>query len=88
MPDGVRHVGTFLPLRWYQIGLRRIVARGGGLDDVLVPLLALTLFFAVVLALIRLAAATAARVGSPGAQGTGVSENVFSSVPESFEPST
>jgi hypothetical protein len=35
------------------IGLRGVVARGGGLDDVLVPLLALTLFFAVMLALIR-----------------------------------
>jgi len=53
MPDGVRQVGALLPLRWYQIGLRRIVARGGGLDDVAVPLLALTLFFAAMLALIR-----------------------------------
>jgi ABC-2 type transport system permease protein len=53
MPDGVRQLGGLLPLRWYQIGLRRIVARGGGLDDVLVPILALALFFAVMLALIR-----------------------------------
>jgi ABC-2 type transport system permease protein len=53
MPDGVRQVGALLPLRWYQIGLRRIVSRGGGLDDVAVPLLALVLFFAVMLALIR-----------------------------------
>jgi ABC-2 type transport system permease protein len=53
MPDGVRHVGALLPLRWYQIGLRRIVSRGGGLDDVGVPLLALALFFALMLVLIR-----------------------------------
>jgi ABC-2 type transport system permease protein len=53
MPDGVRHVGALLPLRWYQIGLRRIVSRGGGLDDVGVPLLALVLFFALMLVLIR-----------------------------------
>jgi ABC-2 type transport system permease protein len=53
MPDGVRQVGALLPLRWYQIGLRRLVARGGGLEDVLLPLFALTLFFAVMLGLIR-----------------------------------
>ena len=42
MPDGVREVGALLPLRWYQIGLRRIVARGGGLRaTVALPLLAL-----------------------------------------------
>ena len=29
MPDGVRQVGALLPLRWYQIGLRRLVARAG-----------------------------------------------------------
>jgi hypothetical protein len=53
MPDGVRHLGALLPLRWYQIGLRRIIARGGGLEEIALPLLALTLFFAVMLALIR-----------------------------------
>ena len=53
MPDGVRQVGALLPLRWYQIGLRRIVSRGGGLDDVAIPFLALVLFFAVMLTLIR-----------------------------------
>jgi ABC-2 type transport system permease protein len=53
MPDGVRHLGALLPLRWYQIGLRRIVARGGGLEEIAVPLLALSLFFAGMLVLIR-----------------------------------
>ncbi|MDH3521536.1 MAG: ABC transporter permease [Myxococcales bacterium] len=53
MPDGVRQLGGLLPLRWYQIGLRRIVTRGGGLDDVLVPILALLAFFAVMLAVVR-----------------------------------
>ena len=53
MPDGVREVGAILPLRWYQIGLRRLVLRGADLGDVWLPLLALTLLFAVLLALIR-----------------------------------
>jgi ABC-2 type transport system permease protein len=53
MPDGVRQVGALLPLRWYQIGLRRVVARGGGLEDVAIPFLALVLFFGAMLALIR-----------------------------------
>ena len=41
MPDGVRQIGGLLPLRWYQIGLRRVVSRGGGLEDIVVPMLAL-----------------------------------------------
>jgi ABC-2 type transport system permease protein len=53
MPDGVRQLGAILPLRWYQIGLRRVVSRGGGLEDVLIPMLALTAIFAVLLLLIR-----------------------------------
>jgi len=53
MPDGVRQVGALLPLRWYQIGLRRVVSRGGGLDDIVVPLLALCAIFAGLLLLIR-----------------------------------
>jgi ABC-2 type transport system permease protein len=53
MPDGVRQIGAVLPLRWYQIGLRRVISRGGGLDDVIVPLLALCAIFAVLLLLIR-----------------------------------
>jgi ABC-type multidrug transport system permease subunit len=54
MPPGVRALGSVLPLRWYQIGLRRLVLRGGDLGDVLVPLLALTLLFGALLALVRL----------------------------------
>jgi ABC-type multidrug transport system permease subunit len=54
MPEGIRELGGILPLRWYQIGLRRLVLRGGDLGDVVVPLLALTLLFGVFLALVRL----------------------------------
>jgi len=53
MPDGVRHIGALTPLRWYQIGLRRLISRGGDLGDVLVPLLALCIIFGVLLLLIR-----------------------------------
>jgi ABC-2 type transport system permease protein len=53
MPDGAREVGAVLPLRWYQIGLRRIVLRGAAFDDVWVPFLALWAIFAVLLLLIR-----------------------------------
>jgi ABC-2 type transport system permease protein len=53
MPDGVRQIGAVLPLRWYQIGLRRVVSRGGGVDDIVVPLLALCAIFAGLLLLIR-----------------------------------
>lgn len=50
MPDGVRHLGGLLPLRWYQIALRRIIERGAGLADVALPALVLTAMFAVMLA--------------------------------------
>ena len=53
MPNGVRQIGGLLPLRWYQIGLRRVVSRGGGVDDILVPILALCAIFAGLLLLIR-----------------------------------
>lgn len=53
MPDGIRQLGGVLPLRWYQIGLRRLVLRGAGFEDVLVPFAALTLLFLVLLALVR-----------------------------------
>jgi len=53
MPDGVREIGAILPLRWYQIGLRRIVSRGGGFEEVWLPMLALTAQFAVLLLLVR-----------------------------------
>jgi len=53
MPSGIRQLGSVLPLRWYQIGLRRLVLRGGDLGDVVVPLVALTLLFGFFLALVR-----------------------------------
>jgi ABC-2 type transport system permease protein len=53
MPDGIREIGSILPLRWYQIGLRSVVSRGGGFEDVLVPMLALSAIFTVLLLLIR-----------------------------------
>lgn len=53
MPAGIREIGAILPLRWYQIGLRRLVLRGGDFGDVWVPFLALCLLFGVLLALIR-----------------------------------
>lgn len=52
MPSGVREVGAIFPLRWYQIGLRRLVSRGGELADVVVPMLALWLIFGILLLLI------------------------------------
>jgi ABC-2 type transport system permease protein len=53
MPDLVRRIGGLLPLRWYQIASRRIIERGGGMLDVLVPTLVLTLMFGVVLMLLK-----------------------------------
>jgi ABC-2 type transport system permease protein len=53
MPDGVRQIGGILPLRWYQIGLRRLVLRGAELSDVLVPVVMLAAIFAALLLLIR-----------------------------------
>jgi ABC-2 type transport system permease protein len=53
MPAGIRHIGALLPLRSYQIALRRIAARGAGLADVALPVLALITLFAVILGGIR-----------------------------------
>jgi ABC-2 type transport system permease protein len=53
MPNGIREVGAILPLRWYQIGLRRLILRGGDFGDVWVPFVALCLLFGVLLALVR-----------------------------------
>jgi len=53
MPPGVREIGFVLPLRWYQIALRRIIERGAGLEDIAGPFAALTLLFGAVLLLIR-----------------------------------
>jgi ABC-2 type transport system permease protein len=53
MPHPIREVGALLPLRWYQIACRRIVARGAGLVDALVPMACLFAIFAVLLAIVR-----------------------------------
>jgi ABC-2 type transport system permease protein len=53
MPPGIREIGYLLPLRWYQIAQRRIIERGAGLAEIAGPFLALSLFFAVMLMLIR-----------------------------------
>jgi ABC-2 type transport system permease protein len=52
MPAGIRELGGLLPLRWYQIALRRVFSRGAGLDDVLVPMAAMMGLFSVLLALV------------------------------------
>jgi ABC-2 type transport system permease protein len=54
MPDVPRWIGAIAPLRWYQMGVRRIYARGGGFDEVLWPMLVVTLMFLGLLVLIRL----------------------------------
>jgi ABC-2 type transport system permease protein len=53
MPPAVRILGAMFPLRWYQIALRRLVSRGAGIEDVLLPCLALLAIFGVLLAAIR-----------------------------------
>jgi ABC-2 type transport system permease protein len=53
MPHGVRELGGLFPLRWYQIASRRIIERGAGAGEVIIPTLMLVLFFAVMLVLVR-----------------------------------
>jgi ABC-2 type transport system permease protein len=53
MPHGIRELGALLPLRWYQITLRRVIARGAGFAEIAVPTAAMCLIFAGLLALIR-----------------------------------
>jgi ABC-2 type transport system permease protein len=53
MPPPVRLLGIVLPLRWYQIALRRLVTRGAGFTDIIVPGLALLAIFVGLLAVIR-----------------------------------
>jgi len=53
MPHPVREIGALLPLRWYQIASRRIVARGAGVVDVLVPMAVMFAIFAVLMLLVR-----------------------------------
>lgn len=53
MPHPVREIGGLMPARWFQIASRRIVERGAGFGDVLVPFAVLVAFFLVMLALVR-----------------------------------
>jgi ABC-2 type transport system permease protein len=53
MPPAVRFAGVVIPLRWYQIALRRLWSRGAGLPEVLLPCMALLLIFTVLMTLIR-----------------------------------
>ncbi len=53
MPNGIREIGAILPLRWYQMGLRRLVLRGGDFGDVWVPFVALCILFGLLLTLVR-----------------------------------
>jgi ABC-2 type transport system permease protein len=50
MPSPIRRIGGLLPLRWYQIALRRVFERGAGLADVWVPTAVLCLMFVTMLA--------------------------------------
>jgi len=54
MANGPRQIGAITPLRWYQIGERRLMTRGGGMEDVVIPALALTLFFVAMLVIVKL----------------------------------
>jgi ABC-2 type transport system permease protein len=53
MPHGVREVGAMFPLRWYQILSRRIIERGAGFGEVMVPTLVLLGLFLAILVGIR-----------------------------------
>ena len=53
VPRGVREVGFLLPLRWYQIALRRVIERGAGVTEIVVPSAALLAMFGCILLLIR-----------------------------------
>jgi ABC-2 type transport system permease protein len=53
MPHGVREFGGLLPLRWYQIIARRVIDRGAGLTQILVPIGVLLSIFAVMMLAIR-----------------------------------
>lgn len=54
MPHGVREVGALFPLRWYQILSRRIIERGAGPAEVMIPTLVLVTLFLAILLGIRL----------------------------------
>jgi ABC-2 type transport system permease protein len=54
MPNPIRQIGGLLPLRWYQIALRRVFERGAGLADVWVPTAVLTAMFLIMLTAVSL----------------------------------
>jgi ABC-2 type transport system permease protein len=53
MPPAVRVAGDVIPLRWYQIALRRLWSRGAGIAEVIIPCIALLAIFAVLMTVIR-----------------------------------
>ncbi|MFN8544377.1 MAG: ABC transporter permease [Candidatus Binatia bacterium] len=53
MAHPVREIGFVFPLRWYQIATRRLIERGAGFGDVLGPMVALGVIFALLLLAIR-----------------------------------
>jgi ABC-2 type transport system permease protein len=53
MPPAVRVAGGVIPLRWYQIALRRLWSRGAGIADVVIPCVALLAIFAILMTVIR-----------------------------------
>jgi ABC-2 type transport system permease protein len=53
MPHPVREIGALLPLRWYQIAARQVVARGAGIVDVLVPMGVMFAIFLVLMTIVR-----------------------------------
>ncbi|HEY2385768.1 MAG TPA: ABC transporter permease [Candidatus Binatia bacterium] len=50
MPNPIRQIGGLLPLRWYQIALRRVFERGAGFAEVWIPTAVLTTMFLITLA--------------------------------------
>ena len=53
MPHGIREIGGLMPMRWYQIALRRVIERGAGLSQIAVPFMVLSGLFTVLMLLIR-----------------------------------
>ena len=54
MPNPIRQIGGLLPLRWYQIALRRVFERGAGFAEVWVPTAVLTAMFLIMLTAVSL----------------------------------
>jgi ABC-2 type transport system permease protein len=53
MPPAVRVAGYVIPLRWYQIALRRLWSRGAGIAEVIIPCIALLAIFTFLMTVIR-----------------------------------